>query len=148
MKCIYFKVKSHKYEKYLYCDKCKKEISFDTCKGCKYKEYKQYKKLKLKSKKLAKAERKRSSILQSDTEYCFVCNLKKDVDKDEAFGGSNRQTSIKWNLVYYLCRECHSRKDVDKELRQSLHDNARKIFIDKYSEELFLKEFGKFYIEK
>lgn len=147
-KCRYFKVKSKKYEKYLYCSNYKCKINFNDCNNCKSKEYKQQKNIRNKSKKLAKSERNRKSILQNDTERCFVCSRKVHLDKDEAFGGSNRQTSIKWNLIYYLCRMCHGKKDIDKELRQKLHNHAKEVFIEKYGEELFLKEFGKFYIEK
>lgn len=146
--CRYLKVKSKQYEKYLYCSKSKTRINFDRCKCCKNKEYKKYKEIRNKSKKLAKAERNRISIIQNDTEKCFVCDQKVHLDKDEAFGGSNRQTSIKWNLIYYLCRICHDKKDIDKELRQKLHNHAKEVFIEKYGEELFLKEFGKNYIEK
>ena len=35
--------------------------------------------------------------------------------------------------------------DIDKEIRQVLHDFARETFIKIYSEDLFLKEFKKMY---
>lgn len=145
--CKYLRIKSKKYKRYIYCQKDKKEITFDICKKCNHKEYKKTKEIKNKSSKLAKAERNRNSILQADSKHCFVCGATGKLDKDEVFGGSNRRTSIKWNLIYYLCRKCHSRKEVDKELRQKLHDNAREVFIEKYGEELFLKEFKKMYIK-
>lgn len=102
--------------------------------------------MKKKSNKLAKLEKQRTSILQEDDTKCFICNKQLELDKHEAFGGRNRQKSMIWQLVYYLCRKCHSKADLDKDTRQRLHDYARNKFIEKYSEELFLKEFGKKYI--
>lgn len=101
--------------------------------------------IKKKSSKLAKLEKNRTSILQKDEGKCFICKKKIKLDKHEAFGGRNRQKSIIWKLIYYLCRECHSKADLDKNIKQYLHDYAREKFIQKYSEEKFLKEFGKMY---
>ena len=104
--------------------------------------------IKQKSNKLAKKEKDRFSILQKEDGKCFVCKRKiKELDKHEAFGGSNRQKSIEHGLVYYLCRKCHQKADLDKNTRQDLHDYAREKFIKKYSEEKFLKEFGKNYLD-
>lgn len=103
-------------------------------------------KIKQKTSKLAKKERNRTSILQKDDSKCFLCDVKTKLDKHEAFGGSNRQKSIEWGLVYYLCRKCHSKADLDKNTRAYLHYFARGEFIKKYGEEKFLKEFGKNYL--
>jgi uncharacterized protein YlaI len=105
-------------------------------------------KIKQKSKKLAKLEKDRFSILQKNDKKCFICKRQLKLDKHEALGGSNRQKSMQWGLVYYLCRECHSKADLDKNTKQYLHDFAREIFIKNYSEELFLKEFKKMYRRK
>jgi len=105
-------------------------------------------KIKQKSNKLAKRERNRFSILQKDSTICFLCDMPVELDKHEAFGGSNRQKSIEWGLVYYLCRVCHSITDTDQIIRQYLHDYARTIFIKKYDAEKFLKEFGKNYLKE
>lgn len=104
-------------------------------------------KIKQKSNKLAKKEKNRFSILQEDDSKCFICKKHLKLDKHEAFGGSNRQKSMQWGLVYYLCRKCHSKADLEKKLRQYLHDYAREKFIKKYNEEQFLKEFGKTYTD-
>ncbi len=103
-------------------------------------------KIKQKSNKLAKKEKERFSILQEDNTRCFVCTKQfKKLDKHEAFGGSNRQKSMEWGLVYYLCRKCHQKSDTDEITRDYLHDFARQKFIKKYDKEKFLKEFGKNY---
>ncbi len=104
--------------------------------------------IKKKSNKLAKKEKNRYSILQKETDRCFICGRCLKLDKHEAFGGSNRQKSIEWGLIYYLCRICHSKVDLDEITRQYLHDYARTIFIKKYNAEKFLKEFGKNYLQK
>lgn len=80
---------------------------------------------------------------------CFICNRQlKKLDNHEALGGSNRQKSIQYGLVYYLCRKCHQKADLDKNTRNKLQNYAKKQFIKIYSKEKFLKEFGKNYIEK
>lgn len=113
------------------------------------KKRKDYNKIKQKSKKLAKAEKNRFSILQEENGKCFICNRQlKKLDKHEALGGSNRQRSIQYGLVYYLCRKCHQKADLDKNIRNKLQNYAKKQFIKIYSKEKFLKEFGKNYIEK
>lgn len=98
--------------------------------------------IKKKSKKLAKKERERFSILQDDKNKCFLChrsNIK--TDKHEAFGGRNRQISMRYGLVYYLCRKCHSEAEINIETKNYLKEYARKIFIKNYSEEKFTEEF-------
>ena len=106
-------------------------------------------KIKPKSKKLAKKEKNRISILQKDNCKCFLCKRQlKKLDKHEAFGGANRQKSIEYGLVYYLCRKCHSKVDLDKNTRIKLHNYAKTKFIKEYSKEKFLKEFGKNYVEE
>ena len=98
--------------------------------------------IRKKSKKLAKKERERFSILQDDKNKCFLChrsNIK--TDQHEALGGRNRQLSMKYGLVYYLCRKCHSEAEINIETKNYLKEYARKIFIKKYSEKMFIEEF-------
>ena len=97
--------------------------------------------IKKKSKKLAKKERERFSILQDDKNKCFLCHRQLKLDKHEALGGRNRQLSMKYGLVYYLCRKCHSEAEINIETKNYLKEYARKIFIKNYSEEKFTEEF-------
>lgn len=123
--------------------------SFNPCPKNTIKKEKVKTRIKQKSSKLAKLEKNRFSILQEENNKCFLCKRTfKKLDKHEAFSGSNRQKSIEHGLVYYLCRKCHQKADLDKNTRQNLHDFARKKFIEIHSKEIFLKEFGKNYIEK
>ena len=122
--------------------------SFNPCPKNTIKKEKKKTRIKRKSSKLAKKEKDRFSILQDEDGKCFICKKTyKELDKHEAFGGSNRQKSIEYGLVYYLCRECHQKADLDKNTRQCLHNFARKEFIKIHNEEKFLKEFGKKYIK-
>lgn len=122
--------------------------SFNPCPKNTIKKEKKKTRIKQKSSKLAKLEKNRFSILQEENNKCFLCKRTfKKLDKHEAFGGSNRQKSIEHGLVYYLCRECHQKADLDKNTRQCLHNFAKEKFIKKYSEEKFLKEFGKSYLD-
>lgn len=121
--------------------------SFNPCPKNITKKEKVKTRIKQKSNKLAKKEKDRFSILQKEDDKCFVCKRKfEELDKHEAFGGSNRQKSIEWGLVYYLCRKCHSKADLDKNTRQMLHDFAREEFIKIHGKEKFLIEFKKTYI--
>lgn len=121
--------------------------SFNPCPKNTIKKEKVKTRIKQKSNKLAKKEKDRFSILQDEDGKCFICKKTyKELDKHEAFGGSNRQKSIEWGLVYYLCRKCHSKADLDKNTRQMLHDFAREEFIKMHGKEKFLIEFKKTYI--
>ncbi len=122
--------------------------SFNPCPKNIIKKEKVKTRIKQKSNKLAKKEKDRFSILQKEDGKCFVCKKEfKELDKHEAFGGSNRQKSIEHGLVYYLCRKCHQKADLDKNTRQDLHDYAKEKFIKKFNKDKFLKEFGKNYLD-
>lgn len=88
--------------------------------------------IKKKSKKLAKKERERFSILQEDKNKCFLCHRQLKLDKHEALGGRNRQLSMKYGLVYYLCRKCHSEVKINIEKNDYLKGYAEKIFEKEY----------------
>ena len=95
--------------------------------------------IKKKSKKLAKKERERFSILTNDLEKCYFCTNKKD-DLHEVFRGRNRQKSIEYGLVIPICSKCHKKMDIKLE-SEKIEKIAKEIFIEKYGEEKFLNEF-------
>ncbi len=82
------------------------------------------------------------SILQNE-KRCFICNCKENLTKHEAFGGCNRQKSMEWGLVYYLCVICHRKVTDNEEIKKKLEGFARSKFIMRHSADLFLKEFGR-----
>ena len=96
--------------------------------------------IKQKSKKLAKLERSRYSMLTKNLDKCYFCPRKKQ-ELHEAFRGRNRQKSIKWGLVVPICDKCHKRITNDKEFSKILEQIAKKEFVKKYGEEKFIEEF-------
>lgn len=146
MKCINFRIRTKKYEKYLYCIKKHKEIEFKDCRNCKDKNFKPVKELKKKSNKLKNLEAKRFSIITDNLKICYVCQKRKKDDFNEVFEGSNRQMSMKYGLVIPICRLCHTEYDLNKELRQKYQKEAQKKFEEKYGRDLFMQEFKKNYL--
>lgn len=124
---------------------------FPCQKKIKEKEKKIYKinrntRIKQKTSKLKAKENKRYSIIQDNQEMCFLCGQQTKLDKHEAFGGCNRQKSIQWGLVYYICRLCHGKADIDSAVRNYLHGFAKEKFVELYGEDKFLEEFKKNYV--
>ena len=146
MNCMYLKIRSRKYQKYIYCKQKDKEINFYDCKSCKDKDFKKTKELKKKSNKLKNLEAKRFSIITNNLKICYVCQKRKKDDLNEVFEGSNRQMSMKYRLVIPVCRTCHTEYDLNKELRQKYQREAQKIFEEKYGHDLFMQEFKKNYL--
>lgn len=103
------------------------------------------KKIKQKSKKLAKLERNRFSIITKDLEHCYLCKSKKE-DLHELLGGRNRKLSMKFGLVIPLCRKCHNLIENDETLKDKLHKVAQKEFKKHYKSENFVQIFGKNYL--
>lgn len=146
MLCINFKVRTKNYEKYFYCTKRKRKITYVICNKCKYKEYKKPVELKKKSNKLKKIESKRYSILTDNLAVCYICDQHRKEDMHEIFGGSNRLKSMQWGLVIPVCRKCHDRWDTDIKLRKTIQKKAKEEFIKRYTKEKFREEFGKNYV--
>ena len=156
MNCKHFKRRSKNYKYYLYCNKLKKEIIFDNCRGCEFKEYKKYKErkpIKQRTSKQAKAEVNRFSILTDDLEHCIICG-KAPVNKHEIFYGSNRHNSIKHGLVIPLCTKEHHKGNVegihaDKELDLKWKQKGQQSFMKHYNKNVedFIEVFGKNYLD-
>lgn len=114
--CIHLKKRKNK----PYCNVIKKEITFSLCRECGNKEYKKStlkgkspvksRTMKNKSKKLAKLERNRFSVLTDDLEHCILCGKPKE-HLHEIIYGKNRINSIKHNFVIPLCANHHTGKD-------------------------------------
>ena len=173
MYCIYLRKRKNK----PFCKFLNKEISFYICRECDKKIYKTktgqksfYKikkstlewknaqktgrivhKLKRETSKHRNADSKRFSIITNDLEHCIVCGAKKEA-LHEVFYGSYRHNSIKYGLVIPLC-ENHHTKDItsihkDRQFDLSMKFLAQKVFVEKYSINLFIEKFGMNYIEK
>ncbi len=101
--------------------------------------------MKKKSRKLAKLEKNRFSIITKDLKHCYICKQEK-WDLHEIFGGRNRQSSMKYGLVIPVCRKCHEMIQKNKTLMQRLHEVGRKLFEKYYKNENFIEIFGKNYL--
>lgn len=100
-------------------------------------------KIKKKSSKLAKLERNRYSIITYNLDICYICKSHKKDHLDEVFGGRNRQTSMKYGMVIPICFKCHRKLTDNPLLKKGIQEEAKQKFIKKYSEEKFIKEFGR-----
>ena len=150
MKCKYLKIRKKNNKIYGYCSKFKIEKNI-YCKECKdlineqfKNEYqrkinklknKEQKPIKMRSNKLAKAEKYRFSIIGLDKEKCSYCGSYGPTEINEVFEGKNRIVSIKNGFCVSLCHECH----------QKFHDNRK---FNLYYKRLFQKEFEKTHSRK
>ena len=157
-KCINLK---QKFNKTLYCKKLNKEINIRECNNCQFKEFKstgfQYKSpvktgISQRTKKLAKAEKNRFSILTNDLTYCYICKkndllVKRDA-LHEVFFGSNRLISIKYGLVIPLCVEHHREMHKNHDWQEYWHIVGQKAFMNYYNKSVdeFIEVFGKNYL--
>lgn len=101
-------------------------------------------KIRKKSKKMAKLEKNRFSIIQGNDTYCYLCGISKKItklDKHEAFEGRNRHLSMKYGLVYYLCRRCHSKATINTKVEEDLQNLAKAHFIKEYPDKDFQEIF-------
>lgn len=145
--CKYLK---QKINRKLYCKKIKKEIKISNCSNCIYKEYNRFPikgKTINKSKRLAKLERNRSSILTDDLDKCFIpgCGKVKE-DLHEIYPGRNRLNSIKYGLVLPLCREHHILIHNDLNTRLIYFKLGQKKFNEVYPELDFVEIFKRNYL--
>lgn len=144
MNCKYKRLRSKKSSKYWYCKLHKKVI--ENCVGCNDMVYKDYKMLSNRSKMLSKREKERFSIIALDSSVCSMCGkYMPKLDIHEIFSGSNRTNSMKYGLCLYLCRECHSRYQNDKEFNDYWHKIGQTAFENKYKDLDFVSIFHKNY---
>ena len=89
------------------------------------------------------------SIIQEDTDYCFVCGRYGTEIHHILFGTANRKLSDKYGLVIGLCCEHHrGRTGVhqNRELDLTMKRVAQREFIKTYQNEDFLAVFGRNYL--
>ena len=151
MNCKNLKKRQRKYKTFIYCNKLKKEITFNDCRNCKHKEYKEYKPIKKHTYKLSKSEKQRFSIFTSNLDKCIICG-KFPVNKHEIFfGNGKRQLSIEYGLVIPLCTEEHHNQikqkgiHFDSKLRKDWQIIGQEAFEETYPDLDLLEIFGKNY---
>lgn len=102
-------------------------------------------KLSNKSKRLAKLERNRTSILTDDLDHCYLCGKAKN-DLHEIYPGRNRLNSIKYRLILPLCREHHIKMHNDLNMRLKYLKLGQKKFNEVYPELDFVEIFKRNYL--
>ena len=90
------------------------------------------------------------SILQENTDYCFVCGRYGTEIHHIFYGTANRKLSDKYGLVVGLCYNHHRGNDGvhggNKELDMSLKQTAQAKFQEIYPQTDFLAVFGRNYL--
>ena len=137
-----------KLDRTLFCKKKNKLIKISECNNCKYKEYKiksNNNQIKNKSKKIAKLERNRTSIL-TESNKCCMCPSTADLTWHEVFRGRNRANSMKYDLCLRLCYNCHEKYQEDKDFNNYWHKQAQLKFNEAYPNLDFLEIFKRNYL--
>lgn len=81
-------------------------------------------------------EKKRFSLLTKDLTTCVECGRPKD-DLHEVYEGTYRRKSMQYGCVIPLCRQCHNRIHLEKELKLKYKRMFEKLFKEYYPEEDF-----------
>lgn len=124
------------------CKKYNTKVDFTKCTDCSFYETK-----RTKSTKLATLEKNRYSIIVDDLETCYLCkNYAQSLH--EVFGGKNRKKSMEYGLVIPLCIKCHRYVEDNEDIKLKLKKEAQTIFINKFKDTDFIKEFGQNYIQR
>jgi hypothetical protein len=95
------------------------------------------------------------SIIQTDTEYCFICKRHRQavfggLDKHHIFYAYNRNNSEKYGLFVYICHDrchlngVHKHHELDLKLKQYAQRKAMEHY--GWSIKDFLKIFGTNYL--
>lgn len=114
--CIYYRIRSKKYKKYIYCTKLKKEIKNFECRDCRLKEYKKKNPIKGKKHKQTKekeiSKEVKEAVWNRDNHQCIFC--KKEVSMfyanahyvPRSLGGRGIEENI-----FTACEDCHREQD-------------------------------------
>ena len=91
----------------------------------------------------------RSSIIQEDTDYCYICDRYGTEIHHIFFGTGNRKLSDEYGLVVGLCYNHHRGNEgvhFNRELDMELKRVGQKAFMEHYPERDFLAVFGRNYL--
>lgn len=122
MNCKHFKRRSKNYKHYLYCNKLKKEITFDNCKGCEYKEYKERKPVKNVSKKRVTVSNTTYNQVYEDCNgRCALCFTTQNLQYHHILYRSERKDLIdEASNGIILCLTCHTKIHSNKKKYQPI----------------------------
>lgn len=92
------------------------------------------------------------SIIQKDTDHCFMCGTAQWLEWHHIFGAALKKKSEKYKLMVRLCHYCHNEPPngvhQNKENRRELQSFAQKVAMHHYgwTEEEFRTIFHKSYL--
>ena len=90
------------------------------------------------------------SIIQADTDYCFICGRYGTETHHICYGSANRKLAEKYKLVVGLCQPHHRGNNGvhggNKELDIFLKQTAQTKFNEVYKDLDFLAVFGRNYL--
>lgn len=90
------------------------------------------------------------SIIQADTDYCFICGRYGTETHHCIYGSANRKLADKYKLVVGLCQPHHRGNNGvhggNKELDLFLKQTAQTKFNEVYNDLDFLAVFGRNYL--
>lgn len=145
MNCKYITRRTSKHIPYFYCRYSKSKITLLDCESCLNKEYGSYKHLKNKTKKQAKMENNRYSILTKKFEKCYCCEGEKE-HIHEIYKGRNRKISIKNGFCIPICSKCHEKTENDANFLRKLQIICQQKYEETHTREEFMKIIGRNYL--
>ncbi len=91
------------------------------------------------------------SIIQTDTDHCFICRTTRNLETHHVFFGPNRDLSDKDGLTVRLCHNCHHLKahKASTQEAKDLHVAGQKAWEEHYGPALedprqaFIERYGK-----
>ena len=90
-------------------------------------------------------------IKMQDEYVCWNCGNRHNLERHHAiYGTGNRQIAERYNLVVWLCIDCHTGNNgvhFNKRLDNSLKMSAQHEFEQIYNRETFVREFGRNYLD-
>lgn len=89
--------------------------------------------MKYKTAKLKKIETNRYSLLTDDLNHCFIHKDRMADDINEIFMGRNRINSMKYGLCVPLCRECHSKYHIDRNMQLQFMQLGLEFFLKNHT---------------
>lgn len=86
----------------------------------------------------------------SNEKQCYLCGSVRWLEVHHIFNAANRKNSTKYGLVVYLCHYCHNEppNGVHHNIERMLYLKriGQKAFEEHYSNEEFIKIFGRNYL--
>lgn len=87
------------------------------------------------------------SIITQETDECYICRAQGPLETHHCHHGSRRQKAEEYGLTVWICWKCHKLLHDKGEHDLELERVAQRVFEKRYGHELWMREFGKDYLE-